>query len=118
LDQAVDTLTLKLRNSNLALVSTERAEQSSVHNLILTVSGNLDVQQYSKILEHLRRLPDVSEAEVAQIMPDKTLFELVTTHSKETLVNAIADGQVLTKTSPAADSTAEDALVYEVAGVL
>lgn len=118
LNQAVDALTLKLKSSNIVVAPTESVQKAANH-LILTVSGNLDVQQYNTILEHLRQLPTVSEAEVAQIMPDKTLFELVTTQSKETLINAIAEGQVLTKTSNTPESTtAEDAMVYELAGVL
>lgn len=118
LNQVADALTLKLKGGNV-VVSADQIEKPVVNHLILTVSGNLDVQQYSKILEYLRRLSGVSEAEVAQIMPDKTLFELVTTQSKETLINAIAEGQVLTKASIASESTTEeDAMVYEVAGVL
>ncbi|HQY22733.1 MAG TPA: DUF2066 domain-containing protein [Gammaproteobacteria bacterium] len=118
LDQVADTLALKLKGDKV-LVSADQIERPVINHLILTVSGNLDVQQYSKILKYLRELPGVSEAEVAQIMPDKTLFELVTTQSKAMLINAIADGQILTKTPAAAESTTEeDSMVYEVAGVL
>lgn len=118
LNQVADALTLKLKGSNV-VASTDQIEKPVINHLILTVSGNLDVQQYSKILEYLRRLPGVTEAEVAQIMPDKTLFELVTTQSKAMLINAIAEGQVLIKTSTTIESTTEeDAMVYEVVGVL
>lgn len=118
LNQVADTLTLKLKGGNV-VASADQTDKPVINHLILTVSGNLDVQQYNKILEYLRRLPGVTEAEVAQIMPDKTLFELVTNQSKAVLINAIAEGQVLTKTLTAVESTTEeDAMVYEVAGVL
>lgn len=119
LNQALDSLTLHLKSSNIVVAPTESAEKTAVNHLILTVSGSVDVQQYNTILEHLRRLPAVLEAEVAQIMPDKTLFELLTTQSKEALINAIADGHVLTRISNTSGATAEeDAMIYELAGVL
>jgi len=118
LNQVADTLTLKLKGGNVA-ASTDQTEKPVINHLILTISGNLDVQQYNKILGYLRQLPGVTEAEVAQIMPDKTLFELVTTQGKAMLLNAIAEGQVLTKTSMTSESTTEeDAMVYEVTGAL
>lgn len=117
LNQAADALALKLKGSNIVVAATDQTEKPLTINpltLTLTVSGSLDAQQYSKILEHLRRLPDVSAVEVAQIMPDKTLFELVTTQSQEMLVKSIGDGRVLRKTSSLEGSTTEDALIYEV----
>lgn len=114
LNQAADALSLKLKGSNIVAATEQTEKPSTINQLTLTVSGSLDAQQYSKILEHLRRLPDVSAVEVAQIMPDKTLFELVTTQSQEMLVKSIGDGQMLIKTPSAEGSTAEDGLVYEV----
>lgn len=117
LNQAADALALKLKGGNIVVAATDQTEKSSAINqltLTLTVSGSLDAEQYSKILEHLRRLPAVSAVEVAQIMPDKTLFELVTTESQEMLVKSIGDGQVLRKTSSAEGLTSEDGLVYEI----
>ncbi len=118
LNQMADALTLKLKTSS-ATASTVEIEKPIVNHLILTVSGNLDVQQYNKILEHLRQIPVVSEAEVAQIMPDNTLFELVITDSKESLIHALAEGKILTKSTANFESTTEeDAMVYELAEVL
>lgn len=117
LNKAADALTLKLKSGNVVAIATDPVEEEKINHLILTVMGNLDAQQYSKILEHLRRLPGVSEAEVAQIMPDKTLFELVTTQSKDNLTQSIADGKVLSKTAATEGSTVDDTLVYEFSGV-
>ncbi len=118
LTQVADTLTLHLKGGNV-VASAEMTEKPVINHLILTVSGNLDLQQYSKILEYLRRLPGVTEVEVAQIMPDKTLFELVTTQGKAVIIDAIAEAQVLTKTSTTFEpTTEEDTMVYEVAGNL
>jgi hypothetical protein len=119
LNQAADTLTLKIKGQkvSVAAAATSESEPTAIHHVTLTIVGNLDVQQYNKILEHLRRLPGVSEVEVAQIMPDKTLFDLVTTQSKEMLSQSISDGQMLIKTSTT-EGASEAALTYEVSGVL
>lgn len=96
--------------------------------LLLTVSGVLGAEQYNQVSEFLQRLPSVREVEIAQIMPEKTVFSLKTIGEKEELIKAIAEGQLLVEILPS-DNTNEgnsnspatagtQTLTYKIAGTI
>lgn len=112
LTEVAENLTTSLSGFHVA--ETAQVLPKTSH-LLVSVAGILSAEQYNKVLDYLQRLPSVSTVEVAQIMPEKTIFSLQISHDKETLVKAIAEGQLLQET-PSTEH-ASQTLTYKMAGV-
>jgi len=89
------------------------AEESPLQHLTLTVSGIVDAGQYVKVLAHLQQLPLVSEVEIAQVMPEKTVFHLKAYTNRESIVKSIAEGNLLVENN-VLDAEAPEIMDYKV----
>jgi len=101
LSQAMETLvarlaTLEARGTTIA-TETRQADLSgrTLYELRLGVSGVRDVQQYAKVARYLKTLPTVSEVEVAEITPQRMVFNIKVTAERERIIKSIAIGRLL-----------------------
>lgn len=91
-NKVIDDLSHKLQGES-GEVSVPIVVQS--YNVLLAVSGLLNVEQYAKVVNYLKKLPSVTDVEVAETKEDKTIFDLHTTASKDTIVRTIAHDNFL-----------------------
>lgn len=97
LQQSAEALKVKLMEQAIPVSLSSGAIEDAIGSAqptLVTVSGISNAADYAQVLEYLRRLPSVSAVEVTQIMPEKTIFSIETTVSKETLLQSIEEGKV------------------------
>lgn len=86
----------------------------AVQRVRIAVAGIAGFDQYSEVLEYLRKLPDVKMVDVVEISPEQTLFN-IETKSQDSLRQAIAEGSYLVESTPHSSS---NILSYKMAGIL
>lgn len=88
-------------SKNLSLNTTDNAQSKIKNNaaeltkLHLSVSGIKGIEEYSKVLDYLKTLPSIKEVEVAQVNPNQTLFELMSTANRASVIESLARGKIL-----------------------
>lgn len=82
--------------------------------VVLNVLGISSAEQYTKVLESLRRLPFVTGVEVVQVTPQKTVFSLKTTAGEEKIGHAIAEVPLLVQSKIVGEDDAH--LTYRLVG--
>lgn len=116
LGEAAELLALRLAEPG-AKTSAANAvlQENRLQNLSVAVSGVLNMEQYAKVLDYLRQLPSVVEVEVAQIMPEKTIFNLKTMADKAALTRSINEGSLLIENPPLLNEEPGELLSYKMA---
>jgi hypothetical protein len=112
LNASVEGLTAKLVGREFALDK----PNDIIHPLTISISGIGDAEQYVKVFDHLKNLPSVVDVEVAQVMPEKTIFNLKTSVSNDAIVKAIVAGRILVE-NPTIEGQVSEVLDYKVAGI-
>ena len=80
----------------------------ALHSVTLKVSGIAGLERYAKVLDYLRKLPEVSAVEVKLITPEQTVFNIMTKETKEDLKKSIANGTLLMEVNPAKAENSEN----------
>lgn len=97
--------------AQLAKAQAHPTEPALVKTLQLSVTGVTALTDYTKVLDYLKNLPQVKEAEVAEINPAETIFKVRTTANQEQLTKSIESGQLLVQSS----ASQPDRLYYMMA---
>lgn len=63
--------------------------------LQVSVAGINGIEDYAKVMEYLKTLPNVKAVEVTAVQPNQTVFELVSTGGREGVAKSIAAGRIL-----------------------
>ncbi len=123
LDETADELGSKLTGRAVASTSeTKDSSQKPVASsaptvITVNVVGIASAEQYTKVLDYLRRTPAVEQVEVVQVTPEKTTFSLKVRNDWEVIKQGIANGQVLIE-SPSFDDGSRGVVTYKIAEAL
>jgi len=112
LNASVESLAAKLVGREFALDKPDE----TIHTLTISISGIEDAEQYVKVFDHLKSLPSVVDVEVAQVMPEKTIFNLKISVNNDVIVKAIVAGRILVE-NPTVEGQVSEVLDYKVAGI-
>ncbi len=91
LQSAADELSQKLIQEQDPVVHTVQAP----HPVSIIVSGIVSAKQYNTIFSYLQRLPFIKDVEVSQITSHRTIFDVETTATHETMKKIFSDDQLL-----------------------
>ncbi len=116
LNTAAEDLSEKLSGRSFEIKSASDEPEAPVmtNRFTIGIAGIISSKQYAAALSHLQRLPGVTHVEVIEIMPDKTLFELQTTGTEESLRQAISAKALLMEST---ESAPESLPIYRMRGV-
>lgn len=77
-----------------ALIQVTDPKVNNTENFMLGIKGIKNLEQYSKVLEFLKNIPEMTEVEVQQISQDQTVFQLLTKLSRKNLIEQLAKGPI------------------------